>query len=167
VIRADLGEGVVHINRGRRNKLPNGTRFIVWRTGKDNVRARMLKSLNPSVPIMEGMNISNPFYDPLRQLKVYIYGDLKQYPAEVVKRRLAASNVTVAARLDDTVNVVVLGEPPVAVVEDVEDEAEAEVAERRASLERDRRLNEILLRARAIGAVVVTQDRLRLLLFLE
>ncbi|MHC4549791.1 MAG: hypothetical protein ACYTEZ_13545 [Planctomycetota bacterium] len=178
VLYAAPRRGLVFINRGRRNKLPNGTRFTVWRKGKGDVRqdialvrviqvdrtkstARILKWINPRVPVAEGMNISNPFYDPNRQLKVYIYGDLRQYPTEVAKRRLAESNVVVARRLDDTVNVIVLGEPPVTVAEDIEDEAEAAMAERRASLERDRRLNDILDRARAIGAVVVTEDVLR------
>ena len=115
----------------------------------------------PRVPVAQGMNISNPFYDPHRTLKVYIYGDLKQYPTDVAKRRLAESNVIVARRLDDTVNVIVLGEPPVTVAEDIEDEAEAKQAEKQARVERDRRLKEVIEKARVIGAIVVTEDVLR------
>ncbi|MHC4971443.1 MAG: hypothetical protein ACYTG3_03860 [Planctomycetota bacterium] len=178
VLYAAPRRSLVFINRGRRHKVANGTRFTVWRAGKGNVRediaiirvievdrtkstARVLKRLNPRVPVAQGMNISNPFYDPHRKLKVYIYGDLKQYPTDVAKRRLAESNVTVARRLDDTVNVIVLGEPPVTVAEDIEDEAEAAMAEKQARVERDRRLKEVIEKARVIGAIVVTEGVLR------
>jgi hypothetical protein len=178
VLYAAPRRSLVFINRGRRHKVANGTRFTIWRAGKGNVRediaivrvievdrtkstARVLKRLNPRVPVAQGMNISNPFYDPHRRLKVYIYGDLKQYPTDVAKRRLAESNVTVASRLDDTVNVIVLGEPPVTVAEDIEDEAEAQMAEKQARVERDRRLKEVIEQARVIGAIVVTEDVLR------
>jgi len=178
VLYAAPRRSLVFINRGRRHKVANGTRFTVWRAGKGNIRediaivrvievdrtkstARVLKRLNARVPVAQGMNISNPFYDPHRRLKVYVYGDLKQYPTDVAKRRLAESNVTVASRLDDTVNVIVLGEPPVTVAEDIEDEAEAQMAEKQARVERDRRLKEVIEKARVIGAIVVTEDVLR------
>jgi len=178
VLYAAPTRSLVFINRGRRHKVSNGTRFTVWRAGKGNVRediaivrvievdrtkstARVLKRLNPRVPVAQGMNISNPFYDPHRTLKAYIYGDLKQYPTDVAKRRLAESNVTVARQLDDTVNVIVLGEPPVTMAEDIEDEAEAKQAEKQARVERDRRLKEVIEKARVIGAIVVTEDVLR------
>jgi hypothetical protein len=178
VLYAAPRRSLVFINRGRRHKVSNGTRFTVWRAGKGNIRediaivrvievdrtkstARVLKRLNARVPVAQGMNISNPFYDPHRRLKVYVYGDLKQYPTDVAKRRLAESNVTVASRLDDTVNVIVLGEPPVTVAEDIEDEAEAQMAEKQARVERDRRLKEVIEKARSIGAIVVTEDVLR------
>jgi hypothetical protein len=178
VLYAAPRRGLVFINRGRRHKVANGTRFTVWRAGRGNVRediavvrvievdrtkstARVVKQLNPRIPVAQGMNISNPFYDPHRKLKVYIYGDLKQYPTDVAKRRLAESNVSVARALDDTVNVIVLGEPPVTVAQDLEDEAEAQMAARQARVERDRRLKEVIEKARVIGAIVVTEDVLR------
>ena len=178
VLYAAPTRSLVFINRGRRHKVSNGTRFTVWRAGKGNVRediaivrvievdrtkstARVLKRLNPRVPVAQGMNISNPFYDPHRTLKVYIYGDLRQYPTDVAKRRLAESNVHVARMLDDTVNVIVLGEPPVTMTEDIEDEAEVKLAEKQARVERDRRLKEVIEKARVIGAIVVTEDVLR------
>ena len=178
VLYAAPRRSLVFINRSRRHKVANGTRFTVWRAGRGNIRediaivrvievdrtkstARVLKRLNARVPVAQGMNISNPFYDPHRRLKVYVYGDLKQYPTDVAKRRLAESNVTVASRLDDTANVIVLGEPPVTVAEDIEDEAEAQMAEKQARVERDRRLKEVIEKARSIGAIVVTEDVLR------
>jgi len=49
----------------------------------------------------------------------------------------------------------------VTVAEDIEDEAEAQMAEKQARVERDRRLKEVIEKARVIGAIVVTEDVLR------
>jgi len=175
VLVADVRTGLVQINLGRRNKVSNGTKFFVWRAGKGDMRqnvavvqvirvqstgarARIIKLLNPRVPVTAGMNISNPVYDPYKPLKIYIYGELRRYPTEVAKRRLAASGAVISPRLDDTVDVIVLGEPPVAAAgEESEDEAGAALAQRRAVIERDKRLREVMDKAIAIGAVVVTE----------
>jgi hypothetical protein len=49
----------------------------------------------------------------------------------------------------------------VTVAEDIEDEAEAAMAEKQARVERDRRLKEVIEKARVIGAIVVTEGVLR------
>jgi len=168
--------GTVHINLGRLNKVSRGTMFKVWTVGQGGLRedyavvrviavddtrseATIVKRLN-SRPVTAGMYVSNPFYDPHATLRVYIYGDLKDYPTEVAKRRLAQSGVQISEALDDTVDVIVLGQPSV-VSEDVGDEEEVALAERKAEFERERRLNRVLERAAAIGAIVVTEDVLR------
>ena len=178
VLVADQRRGLVFINRGRRHKVSRGTRFTVWRPGKGNIRediarvrvinvddtkstARILEWINRRVPVAQGMNISNPFYDPYKKLRCYIYGDLRTYPTDVAKRRLAESGVTVANRLDESIDIIVLGEPPVTLGEDIEDEAEAEAAAKRQTMERDRRLREIMNKAISIGAIVVNERVLR------
>ena len=168
--------GTVHINLGRLNKVSRGTMFKVWTVGQGGLRedyavvrviavddtrseATIVQRLNTR-PVTAGMYVSNPFYDPRATLRVHIYGDLKDYPTEVAKRRLAQSGVQIAEALDDTVDVIVLGEPSV-VSEDVVDEEDAAMAERKAEFERERRLSRVLERAAAIGAIVVTEDVLR------
>jgi hypothetical protein len=166
----------IWINLGTRDKLSRGTKFTVWRPGKGNVRedvavvrvinvfetrseANLVELINPRVPVTPEMNVSNPFFDSKRPLKVYIYGDLKRYPTDVAARRLAASGAMVSRVLDDTVNVIVLGEPPVAAEEEMpEDELEAAAAEKRQAMQRDKRLAEVRRVAISIGAIVVTED---------
>ncbi len=163
--------GTVWINLGRKHKVSAGQKFTVWRAGKGNVRENvgMIRVLSveqtraeariiqdSGVAIVKGMNISNPFYSPTDEIHVHISGDLKRYTTDTAKARLAASGVMVHDRLDDTVQVIVLGEPPVEVGEgDSEDPA---VAERKAKLARDKRLDEVIEKARAIGAIVVTEE---------
>jgi len=178
VLVADARRGLVFINRGRKNQVSRGTRFTVWRPGKGNIRenianirvidvertratCRIVEQLDPRTPVAEGMNISNPFYDPNKRLRVYIYGELTQYPTNLAKRRLAESGVIVADELDDRVNVIVLGEPPVTAGEEAMDEAEAALMERRMSMERDKNLRRVRDIAANIGAVVVTENVLR------
>lgn len=180
VLVANPRKGIVYLNLGRRNRLSAGTRFEVWRPGKGNVReqiavvlvtkvdrtsaeASIIKQIDPRVPVTAGMNVSNPFYDPTKTLRVYIYGDLKEYPTEVARKRLAQSGMQISPVLDDTVNVIILGEPPVAVGGDEMDmdEGDGAAARRRASIEREKRLTEIKDRAASIGALVVTEDVLR------
>lgn len=181
VLVASPSKGIVYLNLGRRNRLSAGTRFKVWRPGKGNMRediavvlvtkvdrtsaeASIIKQLAPRVPVTAGMNVSNPFYDPTKTLRVYIYGDLRKYPTEVARKRLAQSGMQISPVLDDTVNVIILGEPPVAVSsEDMVDmdEGEAAAATRRANIERQKRLDEIKDKAESIGALVVTEDVLR------
>ena len=171
-IQAVGARGTVHINLGRKHKLSAGTKFIVWRPGKGSIRedfavvrvfkvererceARVISRKNPN-PITRGMYVSNPFFNPKGSLTVYIYGDLKEYPTAVAKRRLAQSGVRIAETLDDRVDVIVLGEPPV-VAEEIVEEEEAALAERRAGMERSRRLNAVMDTAKTIGAIVVTE----------
>jgi hypothetical protein len=180
ILVASPRKGIVYLNLGRRNRLSAGTRFKVWRPGKGNQRediavvlvtkvertsseASIIKQIDPRVPVTAGMNVSNPFYDPTKTLRVYIYGDLKQYPTEVARKRLAQSGLQISPVLDDTVNVIILGEPPVTVGDagmDM-DEGEAAAATRRANIERQKRLTEIKDKAESIGALVVTEDVLR------
>lgn len=168
--------GTVHINLGRANKVSRGTMFKVWTVGQGGLRenyavvrviavddtrseATIVERMN-SRPVTAGMYVSNPFYDPRAPLRVHIYGDLKDYPTEVAKRRLAQTGVEISEALDDTVDVIVLGEPSV-MTDEVVDEEEAAMAERKAAFERERRLARVLERAASIGAIVVTEDVLR------
>ncbi|MHC4960385.1 MAG: hypothetical protein ACYTGN_18705 [Planctomycetota bacterium] len=171
--------GTLWINLGRRNKLSSGTRFIVWRPAKGNVReniaecrvinvtetrseCRITKRLSSRVRPTEGMNISNPFYDPKGKLTAYIFGDLKTYPSDQAARRLAAAGVKVSRTLDLNVNIIILGEPPKGGDEeiDMEDAAAVSQAETKAKMDRGKRLDWIMSKAVAIGAIVVTEDRL-------
>lgn len=175
VIAVSKTLSTIWLNLGTRDKLIRGTKFTVWRPGKGNVRedvavvrvinvsqtrseANLVKLLNPRVPVTPEMNVSNPFFDPKQPLKAYIYGDLRRYPTDVAERRLAASGVVISRILDDTVNVIVLGEPSVAAEEEMpEDEMEAAAAEKRQAMQRDQRLEEVRRVALSIGAIVVTE----------
>jgi hypothetical protein len=129
--------------------------------GETSSEARVVEQINTRVPVTKGMNVSNPFFDPKRPLKAYIYGDLRRYNTDVAARRLAAAGVHMSSKLDDTVNIIILGEPPVAIDEEIpEDEAEAVAVETRKAMERDKRLTEIMRVAIAIQALVVTEDAL-------
>ncbi|MEM8884442.1 MAG: hypothetical protein AAGD14_10250 [Planctomycetota bacterium] len=168
--------GTVFINLGKANRLKRGTRFKVWRAGKgsrrqdiavirvisvDNTKAEceVVRKLS-SAGISEGMNVSNPFFDPRGQLRAYIFGNLSgPYTTETARTRLARAGIVVTRFLDDQVDIVVLGEPQIT-VEEVEDEEEAEGARRRNALERSKRLEEVLEKARSINALVVTQETL-------
>jgi hypothetical protein len=169
--------GTVFLNLGRKHHLSAGTVFKVWRPAKGNIRediavlrvirveetlseSRIIKELKANAPVTKGMNISNPFYDPRAKVPVHIWGNLRSYPTDVAKKRLAAAGAEVVPAFDDTVRVVILGEPPVEVAA-AEDEAGAAAAEKAASMERERRLNEAIEKANAINAVVVTEDALR------
>lgn len=175
VIAVSKTRGTCYINLGKRNRLSRGTKFKVWRAGKGNRRQdiAVIKVLSVDegkaecsvvsrtgvIRVTAGMNISNPFFDPHGKLRAYIFGDLSKYTTEVARRRLAAAGVSVARHLDDTVNLIILGEPRVT-VEDVEDEEDAEAINRKRNLERSKRLDEILEKARSINALVVSEDAL-------
>jgi hypothetical protein len=64
--------------------------------------------------------------------------------------------------LDDTVNIIVLGEPPVsAPAEEVSDDPDAaRLAEKRLSADRSANLAKVYDQAVAIGAIVVTEAEL-------
>ncbi|MGH7163544.1 MAG: BRCT domain-containing protein [Planctomycetota bacterium] len=175
----EVGETLetVWIDRGRADRLGGDTTFVVWRPGKGNMRenvaevrvinvldriseARIIRKLDPRVPVTKGMNISNPFYDPKKQLTIHVWGDLKSFPSEIAEKRLAAAGCRVSQRLDHTVNVVVVGEPPIEAAM-VEEEGDAAAAERKAKMDRERALNEVITKARSFGAIVVSEDVLR------
>ena len=175
VLAVSNTRGTVWIGLGRRQRLSRGTRFKVWRAAKgdrrediaviqvvsvDDTKAecQVVRSL-ANIGITQGMSISNPFYDPHGQLTAFIFGNLRTYPNEVARRRLAAAGVTVARYLDDTVNLIILGEPPIS-LQEVEDEEEAASIRRKQQLERSKRLDEILEKARSINALVVTEETL-------
>lgn len=169
--------GNVFLNLGRKNKVSADTRFTIWRPGKGNVRediavvrvikvedsmceARIEKVIRSRVPLTRGMYASNPFFDARRSIRVHVWGDLKTYPSDVAKRRLVNAGCTIVEGLDDTVNVIILGEPPVQMAASA-DEGEAAAAEKQAGADRARMLDEVMKKAAAIGALVVTEDVLR------
>jgi hypothetical protein len=178
VLVADQRKGLVFIDRGRNFRVAPDMKFRVWRLGKGNVRedvaevevievddtrstCRILKWFNTRVPVAQGMSISNPFYDPHKKLRIHIYGNLRYYPSDLAKRRLAESGCTVSDRLDDTVNVVVLGEPAVDLGTEAGTPEEAAAAEERAKAQRAARVREVMETAATLGAVVVTEEVLR------
>jgi hypothetical protein len=178
ILVADARQGLVFLNRGKNFRVAPGMRFTVWRVGKGQVRenvaevevidvsetsstARITKLLNPRVPVAQGMNFSNPFYDPYKKLRVYIYGNLRYYPSDLAKRRLAESGCTVVDHLDDTVNVVILGTPAVDISAESGSPEEAAAAEEKAKAERAARIREIMNEAATLGAVVVSEDVLQ------
>jgi hypothetical protein len=173
VLEASQTRSTVWINLGRKHKVTNGTRFTVWAPGKGNFReeiavirvinvgdtsseASIVKRIDARRHPTKGMNVSNPFYNPQGELIVHIYGNLSKYTTDLAERRLAATGVRIAKILDDTVNVIVLGEPPVG--GEVVEEEDPAAAERKRTIERDKRLNEVMARAASIGAVVVTEE---------
>jgi hypothetical protein len=177
VLVANARQGLVFLDKGRNFRMAPDRKFRVWRMGKGNVRedvaevevieagetsstARVTKVLNPRVPVAEGMNFSSPFYDPHKKLRVYIAGNLRFYPSDLAKRRLAESGCVVAERLDDTVDVVILGEPAVDLGEAGSAE-EVAANEEKAKAQRAARVRETMETAATLGAVVVTEEVLQ------
>jgi len=178
VLVADAKQGLVFLNRGRNFRVFPDMKVRVWRVGKGNFRediaevevidvgetsstARVVKWINPRIPVAEGMSFSSPFYDPFKKLRVHISGNLRYYPSDLAKRRLAESGCVVAERLDDTVDVVVLGEPAVDLGADAESPEEAAANEEKAKAQRAARVREVMETAATLGAVVVTEEVLR------
>ncbi|MCZ6786853.1 MAG: hypothetical protein O7E54_06770 [Planctomycetota bacterium] len=178
VVGVGRARGTVWINIGRNSKVTRGTKFKIWRVGKGGYRqdiamirvirvdptmseARVIKQIASSRPISQGMNVSNPFFNPNEKLRVYIYGDLTNYDTDTARRRLAGSGVTVSRYLDDRVNIIVLGEPRLTgeELEGDEDNPAATATKRRVA--RDARLERVMRKAASIGAVVVTERVLR------
>lgn len=169
--------GTVWVNLGRKDRAHAGLKLKVWRVGKGGFRenaavlkifrveddiseARIVEVLNPRITVTKGMSVSNPFYDRKQPLTVFVWGDLRHYSNEIAKRRLENAGCVVARHLDDTVKVIVAGEPPVT-VEAGEDEAAAATAERRAAAERSKLLRQLEDQAARYGAIVVSEDVLR------
>jgi len=168
--------GTLWINLGRRNKLSRGTKFMVWRPGKGNIRqnvalvrviavdehmseCRVLKRYVARIAPTKGMNVSNPFYDPQGKLTAYIFGDLRAYSTNQAARRLAAAGISVSRSLDHDVDVIILGEPPKTGDPeiDADDEAAMAAAGKKAALDRSKRLEWIMKKAISIGAIVVNE----------
>ncbi len=170
---------VCWINLGRVHKVRTGMIFTAWRAGKGNQRqdlaeirvlkvdrrrseCSIVKIFNSSVPVGRGHNISNAFYSPTETLIVYISGSLRRYDTSTAARRLAASGVKISAVLDDRVQVIVLGEPDVSAASggdevDTDDPEAVKALKAKEDALRETRLNEVIEKARAIGAVVVTE----------
>ncbi|NJN14488.1 MAG: hypothetical protein HC813_02330 [Planctomycetes bacterium] len=106
ILESSDAHGIAWINLGRKHKVTAGQKFTVWRAGKGNVRenigvVRVLSVGDTSsecrvvsvgdTPITKGNNVSNPFYNPTRSLRVHISGDLRRYTTDLAKARLAAS----------------------------------------------------------------------------
>ncbi len=178
VLVADAKQGLVFLDRGKNFRVAPDMKFRLWRVGKGNVRediaevevidvsdtsstARVNRLFNPRVPVAEGMSFSSPFYDPFKKLRVHIAGNLRYYPSELAKRRLAESGCVVAERLDDTVDVVILGEPAVDLGAEAASPEEAAANEEKAKAQRAARVREVMETAATLGAVVVTEEVLR------
>jgi len=178
VLVADARQGLVFLNRGKNFRVAPNMKFKVWRIGKGNVRedvaevevidvgdtsstARVNKLYSSRVPVAAQMSFSSPFYDPFKKLRVYIYGNLRYYPSDLAKRRLAESGCTVAEQLDDTVNVVILGEPAVDIEAEAGSPEEVLANEEKAKAQRAARIREVKDIAATLGAVVVTEGVLQ------
>jgi hypothetical protein len=178
VLVSDARQGLVWLNRGKNFRVAPGMKFQVWRVGKGNVRenvadvevisvddtksmARVLKLHNPRVPVSERMSFSSPLYDPFKKLRVHIAGTLTYYPSDLAKRRLAESGCTLSDRLDDTVDVVILGVPEVEISTEAASPEEQAANEEKARAQRAARVKETVDLAATLGAVVVAEDVLR------
>jgi hypothetical protein len=178
VLVADARQGLVFLDKGKNFRVAPNMKFRVWRIGKGNVRenvaevevidvgdtsatARVTKLFSARVPVAQGMSFSSPFYDPHKKLRVHIYGNLRYYPSDLAKRRLAESGCAVAERLDDTVNVVILGEPAVDIEAEAGTPEEAAANEEKAKAQRAARIREVMETSATLGAIVVTEDVLQ------
>ncbi len=177
VVGVGRTRGTVWINIGRNAKVTRGKKFKIWRVGKGGYRqdiamirvirvdptmseARVIEQI-ATTRIAQGMNVSNPFFNPNEKLRVYIYGDLTNYDTDTARRRLAGAGVSVARYLDDRVRIIVLGEPRLTgeELDSDEDNAEATAVKRRVA--REARLEKVMRKAESIGAIVVTERVLR------
>lgn len=178
ILVANARQGLVFLDKGRNFRIAPNMRFRVWRIGKGNVRenvaeievievgetsatARVTKLVSSRVPVSQGMSFSSPFYDAHKKLRVHVFGNLRYYPSDLAKRRLAESGCVVAERLDDTVNVIILGEPAVDIEADAGTPEEAAAAEEKAKAQRSARIKELRDTAATLGAIVVTEDVLQ------
>jgi hypothetical protein len=122
VLVANDEKGVVYLNLGRRNGLREGAVFLVWRPGKANkceriaairvahvertsAEAWITKRFADGVPVVAGMNVSNPLFDPGRQLNVYLARDLVL--RDDAYKAIDTAGGAAIPELDDTVNVIV------------------------------------------------------------
>jgi hypothetical protein len=178
ILVADARQGLVFLDKGKNFRVAPNMKFRVWRIGKGNVRenvaevevidvgdtsatARVTKLVTARVPVAQGMSFSSPFYDPHKRLRVHISGNLRYYPSDLAKRRLAESGCAVAERLDDTVNVVILGEPAVDIEAEAGTPEEAAANEEKARAMREARIRDVMNTAATLGAIVVTEDVLQ------
>lgn len=178
VLVADARQGLVFLDKGKNFRIAPNMKFRVWRVGKGNMRenvaevevidvgdtsatARVTKLVSSRVPVAQGMSFSSPFYDPHKKLRVHISGNLRYYPSDLAKRRLAESGCAVAERLDDTVDVVILGEPAVDIEAEAGTPEEAAANEEKAKAQRAARIREVMETAATLGAIVVTEDVLQ------
>ncbi len=178
ILVADARQGLVFLDKGKNFRIAPNMKFRVWRIGKGNVRenvaevevidvgdtsatARVNKLFSSRVPVAQGMSFSSPFYDPHKKLRVHIFGNLRYYPSDLAKRRLAESGCAVAERLDDTVNVVILGEPAVDIEAEAGTPEEAAANEEKAKAQRAARIRDVMETAATLGAIVVTEDVLQ------
>lgn len=178
ILVADARQGLVFLDKGKNFRIAPNMKFRVWRVGKGNMRenvaevevidvgdtsatARVTKLVSSRVPVAQGMSFSSPFYDPHKKLRVHISGNLRYYPSDLAKRRLAESGCAVAERLDDTVDVVILGEPAVDIEAEAGTPEEAAANEEKAKAQRAARIREVMETAATLGAIVVTEDVLQ------
>jgi hypothetical protein len=178
ILVANAKQGLVFLDKGKNFRIAPNMKFRVWRIGKGNIRenvaevevidvgdtsatARVTKLFDRRVPVSQGMSFSSPFYDAHKKLRVHIYGNLRYYPSDLAKRRLAESGCAVADRLDDTVNVVILGEPAVDIETDASTPEEVAAAEEKAKAQREARIRDVMDTAATLGAIVVTEDVLQ------
>lgn len=178
VLVSDPKQKLCFLDKGRDFHMSTGTKFKIWRMGRGNLRediaevevidvgatsstARIIKQINGRIPVAREMNYSSPFYDAHRKLRVHIFGNLRYYPSDLAKRRLAEAGCEVAERLDDTVQIIVLGEPAVDISAEAATPEDAAQNEERAKVQREARIREVKDLAATLGAVVVTEDVLR------
>jgi len=172
IISVGRSRNTIWLDRGRRHKLARGTKFKVWRTGKGGYRqdiavisviavddntseARIIKQLG-GTSVTRGMNFSSPFFEANKRLRAYIWGDLREFDSDTARRRLERAGVTVVRKIDNRVDVIIIGEPRVTASDD-----DGEEGSGTADLERTARLESIETTAQTIGAIAVTERVLK------
>jgi hypothetical protein len=116
--------GSIYLNIGEEHGVQNGLRFCVWRRGKQldceefalvevydlelrHCATRAVEWFDPR-PITKGMAVSNPFFDPKRELTVYVPPHVRVCTPGDAEAWMQACGSHTSRSANDWVNVMVL-----------------------------------------------------------
>jgi hypothetical protein len=177
VLAASPRMGTAMIDLGSSDKVYPGLKFNVSRMGRGGVRVpigqvsvvrvlgpkqakvAILNMADPRSPILGGDFISNPFYNAVAPIHVYLAGELDSYPVEVLKSRLAKMNVVVQPKPNGSTDYIVVPDA-IAAPADAPSGDEEEDEEEEGPVGAQSEYERLQSLARGIGATVITERML-------
>jgi len=134
IIASQAADGFVVINRGHKQNLRSGTKFIVFnkRGGRtiqkgiiqilnvdqEIATARVLSEYDPNDPLIVGDHLHNPIYDPDKVLHFAIRGDFTTFSTDELKRFIADAGDVIDPDLTIRTDYLVAGTNAQAALED-------------------------------------------------
>jgi hypothetical protein len=176
VLDASVTLGTAYIDLGTVDRVFPGLKFEVYGVGRGGIRelkglilvqkaldahysqVSILRIEDEARPIVRGDTIHNPFYNPTKQVHVFLAGELQKYPKSVAAARLRRANVVIDESLGADTDYVVVPDTvrvPVETAAPAEDgAAPAPAAAGQSEYDRWRE------RARTFGATLITERQL-------